>query len=477
MKSRGVTIWVMLVVGVLLVVGNSAVMGYSGGSGSLGDPYLISTPADLEYLSDTSADCNKHFRLDADLDMVTIVGFTPIGDQTIKFTGTFDGNDHTISNLTIDLPVAQNVGLFGYVQNDVDPNTIFDLGLIEADITGGNRSGSLAGYIYSGTITNCYATGSVSGGTRTHIGGLVGLSYGTIRSCYATGDVDGDNFSGGLVGWNGNTITNCYATGTVIGIGNYTGGLVGYDGDTITNSYATGDVDGGNFSGGLVGDSAGTVTNKCYAMGNVTGGIDTGGLIGRNYGGTISYCYATGSVTGDGYTGGLVGYNRYYISNRNRIISNCYATGSVTGTDGNFTSVGGLVGRNGCIVTQCYAIGTVTGDNSTGGLVGDDSTGDGETNGSCWDTETSGQATSAGGTGLTTSLMQSIASYAGAAGWDFNLIWGMSGYPHFKWEDVIFCANQPRGDLSGDCVVNFTDFGILAGSWMDCGFENPFYCP
>jgi hypothetical protein len=95
----------------------------------------------------------------------------------------------------------------------------------------------------SGTITNCYATGEVTGNDRT--GGLVGQNDGTITNCYATGSVSGGSCTGGLVGYNstGCAIENCYATGSVSGNNNDTGGLVGCNVGSITNSYATGSVE------------------------------------------------------------------------------------------------------------------------------------------------------------------------------------------------------------------------------------------
>ena len=91
---------------------------YSGGSGTSGDPFLISTSQDLLDLANpgNSADWDKHFLMTNDIDMAGVTGFTPIGNGTTKFTRVFDGGGYAIQNLTIDLPTQTHVGLFGYVE-------------------------------------------------------------------------------------------------------------------------------------------------------------------------------------------------------------------------------------------------------------------------------------------------------------------------------------------------------------------------
>ena len=199
-------------------------------------------------------------------------------------------------------------------------------------------------------------TGSVTG-TGEYTGGLAGFVYGAVSNCYATGIVTGKDNTGGLVGYVEETVSNCYATGNVTGRGSYTGGLVGYA-CIVSNCYARGDVTGrGSYTGGLTGNSA--MLSNCYATGNVTGkGSNTGGLAG--YSG-VSNCYATGNVTGnDSYTGGLVGQT-------SQAVSNCYASGNVT-SENSYT--GGLVGKTSKQVTNCYTSGNVTGSYQVGGLVG-----------------------------------------------------------------------------------------------------------
>ena len=109
-------------------------------------------------------------------------------------------------------------------------------------MVGGGWVGGLVGEGSSSTISNCYATGSVTG-TRTYsnVGGLVGYGQNRIiiSSSYSTGSVTGNNNVGGLLGWsNYGTINNSYSTGTVTGNANV-GGLLGYGGVTLDNAYYT----------------------------------------------------------------------------------------------------------------------------------------------------------------------------------------------------------------------------------------------
>jgi filamentous hemagglutinin family protein len=312
-------------------------------------------------------------------------GFVPVGQNwPNRFTGTFDGLGHTISNLMINRPDQPRVGLFGLTNDAVIQN----VGLVGGSVTGSNDVGSLVGYHYGGTINNSYATGSVTGGNN--VGGLVGSNYGTITNSYATGSISGTQLVGGLVGYNSGSIGQSYATGSVSGrndvgglagnnmsstisssyaTGNVTGGssvggLVGYNSGAISDSHATGSVTGSSYYvGGLVGTNSSATISNSYATGSVTGINNVGGLAGiNNYGGTISYSHATGSVNGNNNVGGLVGYYFYGA------VNDSYATGSVSGSG---SYVGGLVGYNyGATISKSYATGSVSGSSYVGGLVG-----------------------------------------------------------------------------------------------------------
>ena len=307
-------------------------------------------------------------------------GFAPIGG---RYTGTFDGLGHTISNLTINLPSNNSVGLF----SELVGATVRNVGLVGGSVMGNQFVGALVGRNFDGSISNSYATGAVTG----------------------------TNYTGGLIGDSNNgLISNSYATGQVAG-SDYVGGLVGHSAGpgTVNTSYATGAVTGSNSTGGLVGYNASTISNS-YASGAVTGNWGTGGLVGNSDSGTISNSYATGPVTGTGFTGGLLGFSVYAT------ISNSYATGPVTGTE--FT--GGLVGFNlEGVISNSYATGAVTGVDYTGGLVGINDFG--TISNSYWNSDAAAAGVGGGDSpltgGLTTAQMKNAASFSPA--WDMADTW------------------------------------------------------
>ena len=301
--------------------------------------YIIYTVEDLKSIS-----MDGKYVLANDIDLGGIK-WAPLGTSSKPFTGIFNGNGHVISNFKI-TSQYKDVGLFGY-----NTGTIKNLGVENFTINVSRSdkiyAGGLVGYNYNGTITNCYATGSVTATAHS-------------ISSYASAS------AGGLVGYNdGGTITNCYATGSVTATATTTstsssssssssaraGGLVGYnDGGTITNCYAEGDV------------KATATTTSTYS--DYSSCAYAGGLVGYNNGsGTITNCYAEGDVkatasssdyssdySSSAFAGGLVGYN-------SGTIEDCYATGSVTATSSDASSyayAGGLVGRNYGTITNCY---------------------------------------------------------------------------------------------------------------------------
>ena len=202
-------------------------------------------------------------------------GFVPIGTDggsnilnATGFTGSLNGGNFVVNNLTIKRSTAQYVGLIGFMNSATA--AIRNIGLVGGLVTGGNRTGALIGDLFNGTVSYVYATTSVSS-TGPYTGGLVGLQESTssISNAYATGSVSSTGIStGGLVGHlGGGSINNSYATGTVAG-GQYAGGLVGYEGaaTSVTSSYATGLTSGTANVGGLAGFTNGTLSNSYWDM-------------------------------------------------------------------------------------------------------------------------------------------------------------------------------------------------------------------
>ncbi len=346
------------------------------GSGTSGDPYLISSLENLYWLSqsDTVWNDSAYYQQTTDIDASPTTtwddsaGFSPIGSFGNEFVGNYDGDGHTISNLFINRPGQNQVGLFGAVNN----SELQNLGLPDVQVTGGGRVGALFGLTNgSTTITNSYSSGTVTGGINT--GGL------------------GGSLNTDLVA------SSNYSSASVSSSGSSSGGLFGNAVfATITDSYATGPVIGLSSLGGLVGDFAG---------GNV---------------GSMERSFATGSVNGTSDVGGLIGFAASVTE-----ITDSYATGSVSGT----ANAGGLIGNNlGNPVNTSYANGSVSGSGTMGGLIGSNSFG-GTVTSSFWDTQTSGQASGIGfddnsqsPTGLTSAQMQYQSNFSG---FDFATSWGI----------------------------------------------------
>lgn len=205
------------------------------GSGTLTDPYQLSRIEDLETVSkNTGNDCyDKHFLMVADIDASKTgnssynegKGFLPIA-QNGRFTGSFDGQDFTISNLTINRPEEDFVALIGYADNVY----IRDVNLTGADIQGRYFVAGLIAVDDGSNISRCSTKGKIFA-KKEYGGGLVGTKVGgVISDSISLASITGEKKIGGLVGflWNG-SIYSSYAGGRIRGleqIGNLVGMLV-----------------------------------------------------------------------------------------------------------------------------------------------------------------------------------------------------------------------------------------------------------
>ena len=282
---------------------------YGGGTGTLSDPYLIRTAEQMNAIGAAPGDWYKNFQLRADIDLGEYTGtaYNIIGTDTQQpFGGVFDGNDHTISNLSLRTTRQWYTGLFGCVSGEIK-----NLGLINPDVFAqGGKVGSLVGGLEQGSVTNCYVEkASVSG--NNYIGGLVGSTSGRIVYSYSTGTVSGNTYVGGLVGFVSDaTVNSCYSRAGVTG-NLEVGGLAGItinELSVISNSYATGSVKGGTYAGGLVGQVEQGRTYRCYSTGDVSGNQYVGGFTGYiRVLGDVIHCFwdtqTSGWSTSPGGTG------------------------------------------------------------------------------------------------------------------------------------------------------------------------------
>jgi formylglycine-generating enzyme required for sulfatase activity len=331
-------------------------------TGEADAPFLINNELELRQVGTTDSwNLSAHYKLASDITL-TQGDWTPIGDKssrndTTLFTGSFDGNNKTITGMSIDKPNADYQGMFGYIGIGGE---VKNLTLLDCNVNGKDYVGGMAGIMGKATIINCRIAGNVRG--IDGVGGVVGYgSFGTVENCYAKGEINGNSAVGGVVGYTiGGTFTNCNVEGVVSG--NYdVGGVVGSNsGGEITNSYATGNVYGKEDVGGVAGYSQGTVDN-CYATGDINGKNWVGGVVGWNHytKATVKNSYATGDISGTDYVGGVAGYT-------NGTVDNCYATGDISGTD----YVSGVAGRNEGTITNCNAEGVVNGNKYVSGVAG-----------------------------------------------------------------------------------------------------------
>jgi filamentous hemagglutinin family protein len=421
--------------------------------------------------------------------MWTTAGFVPVGSSATPFTGGLTGNGMTVSNLIINRPAEDFVGLFGRLDGTVD-----GVGLIAPEITGNTIVGALAG-ANNGIVTNSYAItdgcgcGEVIGVGS--VGGLIGQSAGIVSGSYATVNVAGTgNSVGGLIGFVGaGSVANSYATGTVYGDlinASNVGGLIGSTNPfvTVSGSYATGAVEGNTSVGGLIGFNLAAVTDS-YATGNVRGTDRIGGLVGwaATFGGfgSLERVFATGLVGGDPTAnstsiGGLAGQN-------DGSITDAYATGAVAGDD----FVGGLIGFNnaGATATNVYATGFVTFVNGStanfGALAG---TNQGNIANGVWNTQASGQPTAIGDdsgssitSGVTTAgLRAALPAGFGSAVW--GIVPGVSNpYLNFRFPTgPTVVSGTATGFAGGDAglVVGIAIDGTVIAAYTATGADGSY---
>lgn len=286
----------------LLALAGAASAGPAGPTDPTNTVY-ITTEADFQKLidsmnllkSDSNADrsfLDKNYILETDIDMTNITSFTPIGFSKYPFTGTFDGQNHTISDLIYDAGSKSYSGLFGYARGAEIKNLI----LVNFDIMGYDYIGALAGSTGSTIITNCQVKDSQIYGEDT-VGGLIGTVFdnSSVQNPF-TYDEHGD-----LIGTRyltSSAITDCLSNNVTVSSPSAAGGLIGAVGgdvyfDTANDSYdiiepkvtgctVTNASVMGNFgSGGLAGVATFTTfENNKIEGGQVQGVITVGGLVG-----------------------------------------------------------------------------------------------------------------------------------------------------------------------------------------------------
>lgn len=310
-----------------LLWNGAAASSFASGSGTKEDPYLIENGAQLAYLANLVNDGNSYYaaccyRLSRDIALNDTADFAsweqeapehkwlPIGysdssDDHAYFTGTFDGDDHTISGLYVETQ-EDYAGLFGVVRN----GTVKNLVLKDAYVSGSNYVGGIVGYFASdATASSGFSYCGFSGVVRAsgnNAGGIAGYfraegneNMPSVSSCYADGIIySAKGYAGGIVGVgeaaSGSVkIMDCLNAADVFAETKNSGGIAGElraaDGDVLTLSC----INVGAVTGGA----------SCDTLGGLSGSVSCASGEGRV---NLSYCVMldsaapTETVTGNG---------------------------------------------------------------------------------------------------------------------------------------------------------------------------------
>lgn len=332
---------------------------FEGGSGTAEDPWQIATAEQLDRVRD---DLTAHYILTADIDLSGYENWEPIGafqsrsdapeDAEVPhpdyaFTGTFKGDGHTISNLTVACTAPMGAGLFGCASGTERGEAyIGGFTLENVNVSGGYLVGGTVGLQFMGCkVADINLTGKNSLAGMQGIGGIVGTGFDLISGCYATADITAMGDDGACAG--------LIAGGTTM--------------SSIENCQAIG----------------GSIT----AEGNATWGF--GALCGAPWGAPeIRDCSASDTVirvTGEGnhLVGGLLGFAGTYDPENPAQIIGCKVENVTLEVSATTDSVGGLVGAgkemmegsdvmSSFAISDCAVSGTITGgDEHVDAVVGD----------------------------------------------------------------------------------------------------------
>lgn len=298
--------------------------------------YLISSPDELMWV-DKNAKMTDSAKLLADITINEDVSgsdatsqkykWTPLGTDSSKYTGTFDGNGHTISGLYIN-STAANTGMFGRIGSSA---VVKNLTLADSVIRSTkNYTGAITGYIDdAASVTNCHTKNSVQITAAKYTGGITGYQddTSTLTRCSNAAEVTGANNVGGISGYNWSKSSA-----------------------SLTDSYNRGSVSGSNLVGGICAQIyiGGTVSDV-YNLGTVQATGTAGGITGVFRWGTIKSAYNAGIVKATA-KGGVAG--RLEASSSSRTVQNVFYSDE-------YEAVGNL---NGCTIQN----GTATAKTSDG---------------------------------------------------------------------------------------------------------------
>lgn len=279
------------------MIGNQPPAGVTG-NGTEAEPFMLKTADHLAWFRDyvnvgKSSACAKIADDVEEIDMSSVchkadaekqvaeLSWTPIGNYSKQYQGTFDGNGKTIRNLFIS-STSNEIGFFGYAADCRIKNITFD----NAKVKGNDNcsTGILAGCAGSCVIENIKTTGNCSVEGNYETGGIAGRANGNISNCENHAIVNGLHSVGGIVGIcfdSENSITSCANYGEITGTEDFVGGIIGYFGEgSLQNSANNGNITGDARVGNLIGYANICNINNVLGIGNITANYaDCNGLI------------------------------------------------------------------------------------------------------------------------------------------------------------------------------------------------------
>ena len=397
------------------------------GTGSASNPYQISTPDQLIWMDQHASGTSDAYELTANIDMAGYTGWTPI----TGFGGTFNGNEHMISDLTTNTPIdssttsLEELGVFG----DTTGSALVEHVELNDWTMASSTSVSAAGLVAvnNGQVTGNAVNASSLSAAAMQMGALVGdnlstdpnnLTFNLVKQTTITDTSANTEALGGIVGYNfssqgtnasfvtGSTIIATAATNA--NIGGIAGTLEGNaTSDTLTNDTLTGDASSQyNNVGGVAGYTDKSLNDNAVTQLTIQGGAYVGGVVGYlsgssatvdnnqvtatvqtnisdavvglisgylNGGAALNTDQAAGSISlgneaNNADVGGIVGYNDGAVSNVSSDVA-------ITATQANTDYIGGVAGYNQTPITNATAVGPITlatsvTQSSVGNLVG-----------------------------------------------------------------------------------------------------------
>ncbi|GHT76012.1 hypothetical protein AGMMS50262_13060 [Bacteroidia bacterium] len=265
------------------------------GDGTATDPYCIYTLADMQKTG-TGTDgwtLAKHYKLMTNLALGN--SWTPIGDNANRFTGSFDGDGHTLDINGV---------------NAIDNNSMVYAGLF--GVIG--SAGTVMNLSVSGTISNTLSTNVFF-----YAGGIAGMSYGTIERCFSSTNITANGITanaGGIAGDNRGKIRNCFSTGSVTTYaqsGNSAGGIVSIisqASSVIENCYSQGAISttGLNVAAGIAASSSESSIFNCVSLNSsISSDMGKARIVANVYLGTYQNNYGKTGIPGSGTPYGIDG--------------------------------------------------------------------------------------------------------------------------------------------------------------------------